>query len=152
MSWTYGNDPNATGTAAQKRDAIRVLAQINSSTAQPDASITDEEIAFFLVNEANLYMAAYRAALCAAGRTKGIASRTIGSLTIAYGHAFYQDLAIELKARGSSHQEPFVGGISRDDKAVLHDDSDWIAPAMSVVQFDHPEVAPLSTQDVWEQA
>lgn len=127
MAWTYGDDPviSSTATAAQKRDAVRFLAQENQTATQ---RVSDAEVAFLIAQEANVWKAAARCAELVANRMGAVASRTVDRLTITYGRQDYLNLAKSLRARGRSNEVPFVGGISVSEKDLLPADSDWPPP------------------------
>lgn len=136
MAWTYTNDPVLTGSAAQQRDAVRFLAQENDTLKQ---RVSDEEIAFALANEANPYMAAAMVAESVATRLSGNATtKTVGATTITRDAGYYRQLASELRARGSSHQMPYVGGISVADKQALEENTDAVAPMFRRNLMDIP--------------
>jgi len=136
MPWTYGGDPQAGGTAAQQRDAVRFLAQVNDSAAKPGSAILDAEIAFVLAEEPNVYCAAARIAEVAAGRTGGVQSKSIGGLAITYGAQHYQDLAAALRRRGSAYQLPSAGGLSVSEKDAVAADQDLVRPGFMRGEFD----------------
>lgn len=132
-TYTYGNDPviSATATAAQKRDAVRFLVQDNQADASSQFQLTDEEIAFLVAQEANLYRAAAAAAETLANRTGAVSSKSVGALSLTWTPAMYRDLAKHLRARGNAHQKPYVGGISKDDKDAHREDEDAVQPAFT---------------------
>lgn len=125
MAWTYTDDPVVDGSAAQKRDAVRFLAQENQTTNQ---RVSDAEIAFLIATEANVFTAAARCAELVANRMGPVGSKSVGDLSITYTRRDYLDLAKALRMRGSAHQLPIVGGISKADKIVLDENDDWVPP------------------------
>jgi hypothetical protein len=138
MAWTYSNDPDPTGTAAQQRDAVRFFSQDNDTTRQ---LVSDEEIAMLLATEANVYMAAAIVAETAAQRIGGgVSSKSVEDLSISYSttREEFKALAAKLRARGSGHQVPYCGGISIADKAAAEADTDVPLVAVRRGQHDNP--------------
>lgn len=131
MAYTYSNDPAVSGTAAQQRDAVRFLSQDNVLIGAVYRS-TDEEIAFLIATEANIYMAAGRLCQILAQRGGGLTRKRVGDLELEFGtRQDFLDLADRLFARGMTHQIPTVGGISAADKEILTSDADWLRPIFS---------------------
>lgn len=130
MTWTYSGDPVLAGDEDQQRDAVRFLANVKD--ADLDSAILDEEIAFALATEANVYMAAARIAELASSQpvSSGIVqSQTIGDLSITYGDSGrsavdYMSLAASLRQRGRGYQLPSCGGLSRDEQTTARRDTD----------------------------
>ena len=141
MSATYGSE------LTQDKDRVRFLIRDTDTT---NAIFQDAELVWLVGQEQNVYMAAYQAALIAVTKTARSGSRKIGNLSIDEPGEFYKGLAVRLKARGSGHQEAFVGGISIDDKDVLRDDDDWIDPSFATKQFDTPGLQPTKPSDLEE--
>ena len=113
------------------------MSQTNiDSTRTP---VADEEIAFAILEEPNVWIAAAVVAEIMASRAGGTKSKQIGKLKIAYGSEHYMALARSLRARGSSYQTGFAGGISIAAKNAQFDDSDWPEPAFKLGLHDHPE-------------
>lgn len=125
MAWTYGGDPVIDGNAAQKRDAVRFLAQENNSSRQ---RVSDAEIAFLIKNEATVYMAAAACADLVAVRIGTAIRKTVGETTIESSPGHYQALATSLRKMRATHQIPSVGGLSKVDKATQTDDDDAVQP------------------------
>ncbi len=125
-TYTYSDNPNSSGTTAQKRDAVRWLIQ-DTNTAL--GKVSDAEIAFTLVEEANVYAAAARCCEVLVAAAGSVKNRTVGSTSVSYDVAFYEKLAKTLreKARGQ-YEAPFCGGISVADKDTTESDSDRVAP------------------------
>ena len=139
MAYTYSNAPVVDGTAAEKRDAVRFLAQDNQANASSQYKATDEEIAFLISSEANVFMAAGRLCQVLANRGGPLSLKKVGDLTLEFGgKEDYLALAQALFARGMTYQLPTVGGISRGDKEVLADDTDWLRPLFSRKMQENP--------------
>ena len=118
MACTYVDDPNSTGTAAQKRDAVRLLTQDTDTNNQ---LFTDAEVAWAIADHNNVYLSAAALADIAVGANRGVSSKGVGRTRIAY----LKNRAPLWRSRGLMHQKPFAGGISVADQQVLQDDSDW---------------------------
>jgi hypothetical protein len=139
-TYTYGNDPviSSSATSAQKRDAIRFLTQDNQANASSQFQLTDEEIAFVITQEANIYMAAARSCDILANRAGAVRMRTVGALSVEFSREDYKELANSYRARGMTYQVPSVGGISRSDKDTLTQDTDWLPPLFSRRMQENP--------------
>lgn len=145
MSFTY--DP----ALREDKDQVRFLV---GDTNESKAKFQDEEIAWVLRTEENVYTAS--ASLCerlvvAAGSVK---SKKIGDLSITYDPMFYARLAGQLRARGAGNQVPFAGGISVSDKLRTQQDADNTAPSVFRRLDDNPAApttAPLPPVPPLEQ-
>ena len=143
MSWTYDFTKFADATPSSvyppatlgQRYQIRLWLQDTDTTRQ---LFQDEEIDWQVTISANQYLAA--ASLCdvLVGRARGIRTKKVGDLSLAYDPEFYRVLAGSLRARGSLHQIPYVGGISIADKEAQQNDPDWVAPRIAITTFDNP--------------
>lgn len=147
--WSYDASAFADGTTGYypgstigARNQIRLWLQDTSSSRQ---LFQDEEIDWQQTQEANAYMAA--AFLCdmLVSRAGGIKSKRISDFYITYDTAYYQSLAMTLRARGNSYQVPYVGGISRADKSAQRSDLDWIPPTFGRGMGDNPDAPKPST-------
>lgn len=116
VTHTYENLP-----ASSDRDAVRFLTQDTTDGAM---RLSDQEIAFLLSSEANVYMAAARAAEMLSQRS--VTSKSIGELSLSYSAEGYDKLASILRSRGRTHQTFSVGGLSISGKAVLESDTDAV--------------------------
>lgn len=136
MAYTYTDDPVSSGTAAQKRDAVRFLIQDTDTTA---GKVTDAQIAFALVDEANAYAAAALCCESLVALAGSVKSRSIDDTSVTYDVGFYQALAVQLRRKARAKYEgPFCGGISADDKDTTSSDSDYIAPDFKRGMFAYP--------------
>jgi hypothetical protein len=90
----------------------------------------DAELAWLLTQEQNVYMAAVSAVALLRGDVK---RRKIGETEVEY----LEGQVVSWKARGMSHQQPFFGGVSRDERDVLDSDGDFIQPAFKAGMFEH---------------
>lgn len=139
MTWTYGGDPDANA-----RDAIRFL---TGDTDTNDQLLSDEEIAWLnkevtgsTTATTGLYAAAYRACLAVASKFSRLADQAVGDLRVSMSQKAkaYRVQADELLALASKEgftPTPYAGGISKDDKDSVEDDSDRVQPWISTGQF-----------------
>lgn len=132
MTWSYNN------TLQTPKDQVRYLIQDNVPGRE---LVQDEEIAWLLQTEANVYMAAAMAldTAISVGGSRGRSSRTAGDVTVAwFSPAEQATMSNWLRQRGSSHQTPSAGGIFRSDKAVLVSNEDWIQLPVVLGSMDNP--------------
>ena len=135
MAFTYSDNPSSTGTAAQKRDAVRVLIQ---DTDTSNGKVTDAQIALALTEEnGNIYGAAAWCCEALATRMGNISSRSVGDTSISYDHQTYAALAKTLRLRSRVGIEiPYCGGISQDDKHAAESSTDRTDPDFKRGMFD----------------
>jgi hypothetical protein len=139
MSFSY--DPSLT----EDKDQVRFLVQDTNASKQ---LFQDEEIAWVLRTEANIYTAA--AQLCdlliaKAGSTR---KKIIGDLSITYDVVFYRSLAGNLRARGAGHQMPYAGGISITGKQQQQGDSDATPPSVFRNLEENPAAPSVSVPPI----
>lgn len=123
MTWTYGGDP-----AANDRDAVRFLV---GDTDTNDELITDEEIAWLLTENGNVYSAAAAAAQTIAAIFARFVNKNVGDLSLDASdkHKHYLDLADTLRRKAAIQAAtPFAGGISIASKDSFEDDMDRVQP------------------------
>lgn len=138
MTWTYDSAPDTT-TAAGRRDAVRLLV---GDTETTDQQVTDEEIAFSLLETGNnVYGAGAWIARAIAGKYARRVSMGADGVSQQFGQRqkHYTDLAVSLEKRavegvaGAAPSAIFAGGTERglttDAPEVLfrvgmHDDPD----------------------------
>jgi hypothetical protein len=146
MPKTYAPQDISTDTLMQ----VRFLTGDN---IEDKMIMEDAEIEWLISQEANVYMAA--AAVCdaialkiattdtASGKTGPINRKRVGQTDISYATgsgrtaAEYTALGCALRARGSSYQMPFAGGISISDKQA-REDSDRPHDGFRRGMFDDP--------------
>lgn len=118
-----------------------------ADTSSSNYRLENEEIQAYLDTYGNKYLAAASAAEQVAAYYGGRSDKTIGKLSISQGSggARYQSLAKSLRREAALFGSVFAGGISRDDKEAERQDSDRVAPAFSVDQFDAPALTDGST-------
>ena len=120
MSFSYDVTTN--------RGKVRWLVQDTTDTTARPALMQDAEVDYALTTEMNVFMAA---ALCAdvlASRFRGTASKTVGGLSIRYDQTFWEGIAKQLRARGSTHQVISAGGWNKDDRDTYFEDADIVQP------------------------
>jgi len=127
VTYTYGNDPVIAGTAAQKRDAVRFLAQDKTGTTM---RVTDEEIAFLISTESSAWEAAACVCDIIAARLGpgGAVEIRSGDFTERYDATMYRDRANQLRARAATCQTPYLGGMTYTDKDTDEDNTDRVEP------------------------
>lgn len=130
MAFTYSGDP-----ADSDLDAVRFLIQ---DITTPNELLQDAEINFLLAQEVNFYMAAAAAAMNISGRTKNTKTKKVGDLTLTFGAEQWAALAEWLRGRGSGYKVPTAGGLSKDDKLTLEENSDVVEPDFFRDIFRHP--------------
>ena len=136
-TWTYSGDPRDSD-----RDAVRFLI---GDTDDTDQKVSDEEIAYLLTQNGNVFKASAMAARgISANYSAKVKEKMVGDLRITYIDRAkgYEELATRLEAQAASGTvlalAPYAGGISVDDKATQVADSDWDTPAFWRGQFDYP--------------
>ncbi len=132
MTWSY-TDPSASD-----KDAVRYLVGDTDTT---DQQTTDEEIAWVLTEEANVYLAGARVARSVSAKYARKADKSVGDLRISYKSTeeHYRSLAADLAARGAVRAAtPYAGGISEDDKLTDEENEDRVHPAFEIGMHDQP--------------
>lgn len=145
MAYTYSNDPVVAGTAAQKRDAVRYLSQDNQLSASSTYRMTDEEIAFLIATEANVFMAAARGCEILSTRIGAVTRKRVGTLDLTFSTQDYKDQAAMLRARGMTYQIPSVGGISKSERLTLQQNTDWLQPLFARQMQENPGTTTAQT-------
>ena len=112
---------------------------LQDTTGDPGEFLQDEEIEYLLTQEVNVYTASAMGAMLLAGRSHNVKTKKVGDLSITFGSEMWKDLADWLRGRGYGYRIPTAGGISRDDKRTLEDDSDWLVPDFFRDVHRHPQ-------------
>jgi len=128
MSWSY--NPGL----EKPLDQVRFLV---GDTKIAKQLVQDEEINWALKQEHNIYMAAASVADKLATESRGLRSRTTGSLSRTFGPEFWTARASDLRKRGSTHQVLSAGGLSISGKEVQELDSDAVQPAIKRGMHDN---------------
>lgn len=127
MAFTYSEDP-----ASSSRDAVRFLL---NDTVEASASFNDAEINWMATQDPNPYRAAATGARRkAAELNDGVASKTVGALTLTYSERAtkWLDLAKALEQQAKLGKgggfAAYSGGISKTDKEQEASETDWDKP------------------------
>ena len=123
-----------TGSTIGIRNQIRFVIQ-DTQPARP--LLVDAEIDWTQTLEANCFMMAAACCDSLLARAGNVRSKKVGGLAVDYDVAFYAELAGRLRARGMTHQVPYVGGISISDKLATQDDADWVPVRFFRGMFDN---------------
>lgn len=135
MTWSYSGDPSSSD-----RDAVRFLCGDTDTTNQ---LLTDEEIDWILTEESNVYLAAAQACGSIASTFASKADKSVGDLRISYEsiQKQYADRSAKLQSRGAVRSAmPYAGGISKNDKETVEEDTDRVVPAFERDIHDNPSV------------
>lgn len=125
MTWTYDGSPSA-----NDRDAVRFLVTDTDTT---DQLVTDEEIAWALAENPNVYIAASVVAMQIARQfARKAYSKTVGDLKIdlTARASEFRALSTALSEQAETDVVPkaYVGGTSHDEKEDHRQDQDRIDP------------------------
>jgi hypothetical protein len=137
MAFTYSGDP-----ASSSRDAVRFLL---NDTSTASAELNDAEVEWLVAEQPNVYRAAAQGARqLATQAANGVASKTVGSLTLTYSERAtkWLDIADSLddkakKGLGSAIAA-YSGGISKMDKEAIASDTDFDEPWFYRDMWDNP--------------
>lgn len=133
MAWTYSGNP-----ATSDLDKVRFLVFDTDTNEQ---LINNEEIAWLLTEQTNVYMAAANAAEAIAAKFAKDITRTAVGLSASVGNRaqFYLDLAEKLRLQigtTNQHGEVFSGGLTISGKDALDADTNAVQPSFKIGQFD----------------
>ena len=133
MTWTYSGNP-----ADSDRDKVRFLVFDTDTNEQ---LLSDEEIAWLLTEQTNVYLAAANAAEAIAAKfAKDITRSAVGlSATVGNRAQFYLNLANKLRDQvgtTNNRAEVFAGGLTISGKNTLDEDNDAVEPSFKSGQFD----------------
>ncbi len=133
MTWTYAGDPAANTTAT-----VRFLVQDTDTNRQ---LATDEEIAWALTQEHNVYTAAASVLDSIIHRLAGISSKKVGDFSISFDLKDAKERVIRLRNKGRAQYEiPSMPAQSKDDKKALREDTDWVEPVFTKDMHDNVDV------------
>lgn len=135
MSCSYSGDP-----AASDNDAVRFLLQDTDCTSN---IFEDEEIAWVLTQEANIYMAAACLLDTAINTSSGsLQSKKVGDLSLAFGLSETRQRITDLRMKGKSRYElPSMPAQFRDAKRELREDVDRVPPQFFKKIHDNDGIA-----------
>jgi hypothetical protein len=119
-----------------QKDQVRFLLQDTTNTETRPAYLDDGEILWALKQNTNVYMAAAICADALAGKMRGIASKSVGGLSISYAASgkAWNDLAARLRelgpggSLGSAVGVPTAGGIEKADNETMWADDSLLRP------------------------
>tara|TARA_Y100000310_G_scaffold98201_1_gene95935 strand:- start:26063 stop:26509 length:447 start_codon:yes stop_codon:yes gene_type:complete len=144
MAFTY------TSALTSTRDQVRFLLQDTTNTSTRPALMQDGEIDWALTVEANIYMAGALCAEALATRFRGLSSKKVGDLQLAYSPTMWEGIAKRLRARGSLHAVPTAGGITITDRDAIWADTDLLRPTFFDRVLGDRTSLPASRGD-WEE-
>ena len=148
MSFTYAVGTVASNTTHQVRF---LLQDITNTTARP-ALLADEEIAWVVTTEMNVYMAAALCADALASRFRGTQSKKVGNLELRYDSGYWDKVAKSLRMRGSTHQVISAGGLSADARDGYFEDDDLIQPEIHKgLHYDPTTQGPSRSTDLTDE-
>ncbi len=134
----YGGDPG-TGTAAQRRDAVRLNVGDTETGANADELLTDAEYDFLLLQEGDALLPA------SVDAANAIAAKFMKQARVAHGPSSvdptkraddYFELADKLSQQIGQSATIDAGGISRSDKESTDLDTDRVDPAFRIGMDD----------------
>ena len=118
---------------------VRLLIEDTNSTS---VLFSDEEIEFFISQEANIYGAAAVACESLQAKFAGGVSKTVGKLSIELQQrvAHYKDLAETYKAKSKMKGgiQLFAGGLSESQKDAVNSNTDRVQPDFFRDMMDFP--------------
>ena len=119
MTWTYGNNPTASGST-YNLDLVRLLIGDTDTNHQ---LLTDEELDFFISQQTNYYMAAAMAAETLVAKFAPSTQEKLGDWEGAYQQRYDHFVALskELRRKAARTLKIWVGGIQpTEDEADEH--------------------------------
>ncbi len=120
----YGGNP-----AGSNNDAVRAL--LRDTSASP--LLTDNEVAWLVAQNSNVYYAAAAGAdMIAGGKSGAVVQKKVDGLSLTKGNTqggvadLYRTLGKTLRQQAARRGvKPYAGGISVTDKDTQETDSDW---------------------------
>lgn len=148
MTFTYDAAQLASSELFQVRLEI-------DDTDSADAKFQDEELAYFISRERNLWGAAARAAEILSRKYLGKADVVqLGrNLRIEYAKRAtqYADVAKALRAKSNATVLPFVGGTSISEKTDARNDTGTVQPLFTKKMHENPRIGGTSSDPVSDQ-
>ena len=138
MTCSYSGNPGST-----EKDAVRFLCQDVDTNRQLS---TDEEIAWTLTQEMNVYMAAARVCDVLVGKAADVKLERVGDLSLEYDSERLTKLAAAPRARGMNYSAPTAGGFSKAELEAILQDSDLVQPMFSEGMHDNKFAGAGGTQ------
>ncbi len=117
------------------KDQVRFLLQDTDCTQN---IFEDEEIAWVLTQEANIYMAAACLLDTAVNQSSGsLSSKKVGDLSLSFGLAETRQRIKDLRAKGRSRYElPSMPAQFREEKRSHREDTDLVPPQFTKEMHD----------------
>lgn len=141
MPWTYDPSQLASNLLYQVRAEIQ-------DTDPQDPQLLDEEIAYALVVERNMWAAAARCAEMISRKVLRKADVRLGrSMQIAYTKMAdqYLQMARLFRCKAMGTVAPWIGGMSVADKFAYMQNHDNVAPLFSKTMMENPWVGGYTT-------
>jgi len=137
---------SSTNITATQRNQVRLLIADTNST---DRLFTDDEVSFFVDQEANIYGAASVAAISLQMRFASEADKKVGDLSISLSQksANFEKLAkiYAKKSEDKGSPQIFMGGATISQKNTDRSNTDLVQSALYKWQNDFTEVSSNST-------
>lgn len=148
MTWSYSVSDLSTST----KDQVRLLIADTDTNAQ---LLQDEEIAFNLTQEANVWGAAARSCEQISRNFLRKADVRIGrggtTLTYSTAAAQYAEMARDLRKRANAMNAPWSGGRVIQDKLDLASDASLVQPIFSKGLMNSPWVDQTNDDTIADQ-
>jgi hypothetical protein len=136
MTWSYSGNPQT--------DQIDEVRHLCGDTVKIEISLSNEEIAYMIVQKGKGYPAAIASCLALAARASALADEVTGEVEVKWSQrarAFYK-LAEQLQhdfngTNGTKAPEPFGGGTSVSDMLTRNSNPDRVPTRFSIGGFDN---------------
>ncbi len=134
---------------ATEKDQVRFLLQDTDCTSN---IFEDEEIAWVLTQEANIYMAAACLLDTGINQSSGsLTSKKVGDLSLAFGLSETRQRIKDLRMKGKSRYElPSMPAQFKDEKEDLREDTDRVPPQF--IKKMHDNDGQLDEREDFEEA
>lgn len=140
MTWTYVSD------FTLARDQVRFLIRdvdINNQLVQ------DEEIAWAVAQETNVYLAAAQVAEILGSGGGAIIREHVGDIDLHYEPGYYRLLAASLRQRAYRCAIPLAGGLTISGKQSVATDTDRTRPDFTKDLHEYPPGASSGNIDLY---
>jgi hypothetical protein len=134
MTWSYSGDPSDSD-----KDSVRFIVGDTDTT---DQLVTDEEIAWALTQNSNIYGASAIIAGTIAAKFSRKVDKSVGDLKLSLSQKSKQYLQLQkdLNGKTATRVIPFSGGISIANKDSYKDDTDRVRPAFNIDMQQDPDL------------
>lgn len=144
MTWSYDETSLGTSTAAERKNAVRLLV---GDTNTSDQQVQDEEITFALSQTGdNIYFAAsWVAGVIASLYSRKVDTDIDGDLSAKYSDLAkqYRILSVDLRQKAQKYSGNslgvYAGGISITEINAVRDNTDRPTPFARMDRFTNPE-------------